>query len=34
MSQSSYFKSQPDLLKFEGVGGGGTLENTLVEESG
>ena len=27
MSQSSYFKSRPDLLTLEGVGGG-NLENT------
>ena len=33
MSQSSYFKSQPDLLTLGGVGGGNVGKTLEVEES-
>ena len=34
MSQSSYFKSQPDLLTLGGVRGGNLGKTLVVEESG
>ena len=34
MSQSSYFKSRPDLLTLEGVGGGNLGKTLGMEESG